>query len=184
MSIYNVGDKVRIIKLHSPLFEKTGIIVKIANEKIISVYCDFYDSTFDLQDYEISRNIGNEFEELEKLAKLTGLDKPKKEIDNGIWLVCSECGVKEFVPENKLQEHTNCLVCKARMVFAVDKGIIGNNIAIQPENDFSSNYKQIKKELEEIKIFEQSDLKRISRSEIIDFVIDLNLMPFEKNIAI
>jgi hypothetical protein len=87
-----------------------------------------------------------------------------------IWLVCSKCGVKEFVKEDNLQEHTYCPACKlGKMVFDVDSGIVGDNFPVLNKVN----------EISEIKELKKSDISRISKKDILEFVIDLNTCSFD-----
>ena len=100
---------------------------------------------------------------------------------NNLWLICSSCGFNASIPQDQLKEWQHCPNCQGKLVLDISQG---KRLETKEIIHLNSKEKLIEikeqEELQEIKEFETSDLKRISRHDIIDFVLDLNLFYWEE----
>ena len=98
-----------------------------------------------------------------------------------LWLICSKCGFNASIPALQLKEWQHCPNCQGHLVLDISQGK-----GLETKEMIHYNHKEklieIKEqeELQEIKEFEKSNLKRISRHDIIDFVLDMNLFYWEE----
>jgi len=113
---------------------------------------------------------------------------------NNLWLICSSCGFNASIPQDQLKEWRHCPNCQGHLVLDVSQGKrldseedfkihhIGKEKAETIHYNPKEKLIEIKEpeELQEIKEFTTSDLKRISKHDIIDFALDLNLFYWEE----
>lgn len=98
---------------------------------------------------------------------------------NNLWLICSKCGFNASIPQDQLKEWQNCPNCRGKLVLDVSQGNLGDNFPILDKDKIYEigEIKLNKKAYAEFAEIEQinKSIPIISRKEILEFVIDINL---------
>lgn len=93
---------------------------------------------------------------------------------NNLWLICNDCGFSAFIPSEELKEWKTCPSCKGRLVLDLSQGkktILEDNLSILREEKINKKAFQEFTEIEQI----NKAIPIISRKDILEFIIDLNI---------
>jgi len=105
---------------------------------------------------------------------------------NNLWLICSSCGFNASIPQDQLKEWQHCPNCQSKLVLDISQGHrldLGDNFpAISKEAIIEEKQTINKSAYMEFAEIEQINkaIPIISRKDILEFVIDINLIYWEK----
>ena len=108
---------------------------------------------------------------------------------NNLWLICSKCGFNASIPQDQLKEWQSCPNCQGKLVLDISQGQrtdrtdLGDNFPAISKEIIKEEKQTINKsaymEFAEIEQINKA-IPIISRKDILEFVIDINLIYWEK----